>query len=77
MYRPCSACGGTGFEEHVDRTLPPPPCRLCYPEEARIHLSLARDTRQVVTTRRTATYQMLRDAMTSGAASLAPDAHLT
>jgi len=41
-------------------------------------MSLARDTRQVVSTRRAATYQMLRDAMAPGVpdvAGVAPDAH--
>jgi hypothetical protein len=63
MYRPCSACRGYGFEEHVDHTLPPPPCRLCHPEDARVHMMLARDTRGVVAAQRTTTYHLLRAAM--------------
>ncbi len=61
-YKTCSACGGTGYEEHVDRTLPAPPCRLCRPEEAQLHMALARDTRTVVAARRLAAYQSLREA---------------
>ena len=38
MERVCVACGGSGLAEHVDRTLPPPPCRLCHPEEAALHI---------------------------------------
>lgn len=62
MERLCIACGGSGFEEHIDRTLPPPPCRLCHPEEAQQHLILARDTRQVAAARRLDAYYMLREA---------------
>lgn len=62
MERTCTVCGGSGREEHVDLTLPPPPCRLCHPAEAQVHLTLARDTRHVAATRRLAAYQMLRDA---------------
>ena len=61
MYRPCSACGGSGFEEYVDHTLPPPPCRLCRPEEAQRHLMLARDTRHVAASQRAAAYHLLRE----------------
>lgn len=60
----CIACAGTGIEEHVDRTLPAPPCRLCYPQEAQVHMALARDTRHVAAERRKAAYQILREAIT-------------
>lgn len=62
MERPCIACAGTGLEEHIDRTLPAPPCRLCHPVEAQLHMTLARDTRNVATSRRLDAYLMLRDA---------------
>ncbi len=68
MHRTCSACGGSGFEEHIDRTLPPPPCRLCHPLEARQHLALARDTRHVAGGRRISAYYVLRDALGSATA---------
>jgi hypothetical protein len=60
MASQCIACGGTGYEEHVDRTLPPPPCRLCRPEDARRHMKLARDTRTVASSHRRAAYNDLR-----------------
>ena len=59
----CMACGGSGFAQHVDRTLPPPPCRVCRPEEAALHMALARETRTVVAARRRDAYQMLRAAI--------------
>lgn len=67
MERACIVCGGSGNEEHVDVTLPPPPCRLCHPEDAEVHMALARDTRQIAATRRLAAYQMLHDAIKSPA----------
>jgi ribosomal protein S27AE len=63
MERVCIACGGSGLAEHVDRTLPPPPCRLCHPEEAELHMALARETRTVATARRLDAYQTLRAAI--------------
>ena len=63
MERACIACGGSGLAEHVDRTLPPPPCRLCRPEEAELHMALARETRTVTAARRLDAYQTLRAAM--------------
>lgn len=63
MERSCITCGGTGYEEHIDPSLPPPPCRLCHPEEAQLHMALARDTRHVAATRRMAAYQTLYEAM--------------
>jgi ribosomal protein S27AE len=67
MERVCVACGGSGLAEHVDRTLPPPPCRLCHPEEAALHTVLARETRTIVAARRLDVYQMLRTAIVLGA----------
>lgn len=70
MYQPCIACGGSGgrgCEEHVDLTLPPPPCRLCHPEEARLHMSLARETRTIAGAHRLAAYQALRVVVTASA----------
>ena len=64
--RVCIACGGSGLVEHVDRTLPPPPCRLCHPEEAALHMVLARKTRTVVAAHRRDAYQMLRAAIVRG-----------
>ena len=61
MERTCIACGGTGVEEHVDRTLPPPPCRLCHPEEAERHMVLALETRNVTAAHRYETYVTLKD----------------
>lgn len=61
MEYTCTACGGTGLEEHVDRTLPPPPCRLCRPDEAQEHMLLAHETRTVVAARRLVAYESLRD----------------
>ena len=63
----CIACGGSGLAEHVDRTLPPPPCRLCHPEEAALHTALARKTRTIVAARRLDVYQTLRTATVLGA----------
>ena len=63
MARRCIACGGSGLAEHVDRTLPPPPCRLCHAEEAALHMALAHETRTVATARRRDAYQMLRAAV--------------
>lgn len=70
MELTCNACGGSGLDEHVDRTLPPPPCRLCRPEEAQLHMTLARDTRSIAAARRLAAYELLREAVRP-AASLA------
>lgn len=67
MYRPCIACGGRGCEEHVDLTLPPPPCRLCQPQAARLHMSLARETRTVAGAHRLTAYQALRVVATASA----------
>ena len=66
MDRVCIACGGSGLAEHVDRTLPPPPCRLCHPEEADLHMALARETRTVAAARRLDAYQTLRAAIVLG-----------
>src|SRR2546429_8800063 len=66
MERRCIACGGRGLAEHVDRTLPPPPCRLCRPEEAALHMALAREMRTVAAARRRDAYQMLRAAVVLG-----------
>jgi hypothetical protein len=66
MERACIACDGSGLAEHVDRTLPPPPCRLCHPEEAALHLALARETRTVAAARRLDAYQTLRAALVLG-----------
>ena len=66
MERVCIACGGRGCAEHVDRTLPPPPCRLCHPEEAALHIALARETRTVAAAHRRDAYQMLRTAIVLG-----------
>lgn len=60
-YNTCSSCGGTGYEEHVDRTLPAPPCRLCRPDEAQAHMRLAHDTRTVAAAHRLGAYQSLRE----------------
>jgi hypothetical protein len=62
----CIACDGSGLAEHVDRTLPPPPCRLCHPNEAAVHMALARETRTVATARRRDAFQMLRAAIMRG-----------
>jgi hypothetical protein len=59
----CMACGGSGLAQHVDRTLPPPPCRVCRPEEAALHMALARETRTVAAARRRDAYQRLRAAI--------------
>src|SRR5947209_6297124 len=66
MARMCVACGGSGVEEHVDRTLPPPPCRVCRPEEAEVHMVLRRETRTIVAARRLDAYRTLRDAIVLG-----------
>ena len=66
MVRVCIACGGSGLAEHVDRTLPSPPCRLCHPEEAALHMALARETRTVAAGGRRDAYQMLRAAIVLG-----------
>jgi hypothetical protein len=66
MDRVCIACNGSGLAEHVDRTLPPPPCRLCHPEEAELHMALARETRTVAAARRLDAYQALRAAIVLG-----------
>src|SRR5205085_12421516 len=66
MERACIACDGSGLAEHVDRTLPPPPCRLCHPEEAALHLALARETRTIVAARRLDAYHTLRAAIVLG-----------
>ena len=66
MARLCSACGGSGLAEHVDRTLPPPPCRVCRPEEAALHMALMRETRTIVAARRLDAYQTLRAAVVLG-----------
>ena len=66
MERVCIACGGSGLAEHVDRTLPPPPCRLCHPDEAALHLALARATRTIVAARRLNAYRTLRAAFVRG-----------
>jgi hypothetical protein len=66
MERVCVACGGSGRAEHVDRTLPPPPCRLCHPDEAALHMVLARETRTIVAARRLDVYQALRAAIVLG-----------
>lgn len=71
MERMCSACGNSGFEEHIDLTLPPPPCRLCHPEEAQRHMILVRDTRQIAAVRRRDAYHLLDEA-THPATALAP-----
>jgi hypothetical protein len=62
----CIACDGSGLAEHVDRTLPPPPCRLCHPAEAALHVALARETRTIVAARRLDAYQTLRAALVLG-----------
>ena len=62
----CMACGGSGLAQHVDRTLPPPPCRLCHPDEAALHMALARETRTVAAARRRDAYQMLRATIVPG-----------
>ena len=67
MESACIACDGSGRAEHVDRTLPPPPCRLCHPEEAALHMALARETRTVAAARRLDAYQTLRAALVPGA----------
>ena len=66
MERECIACDGSGLAEHVDRTLPPPPCRLCHPEEAELHMALARETRTVAAAHRRDAYQTLRAAIVLG-----------
>jgi hypothetical protein len=66
MERACIACGGSGLAEHVDRSLPPPPCRLCHPEEAALHLALARETRTIVAARRLDAYHTLRASLVLG-----------
>jgi hypothetical protein len=66
MEHACIACDGSGLAEHVDRTLPPPPCRLCHPAEAALHLALARETRTVAAARRLDAYQTLRAAVVLG-----------
>jgi hypothetical protein len=66
MERACIACGGSGLAEHVDRTLPPPPCRLCHPEEAALHMALARETRTIAAAGRRDAYQLLRAAVVLG-----------
>jgi ribosomal protein S27AE len=66
MERMCIACGGSGLAEHLDRTLPPPPCRLCHPNEAAVHMALAREMRTVATARRRDAFQMLRAAIMRG-----------
>src|SRR5919201_1735900 len=63
MGRECIAWGGSGLAQHVDRTLPPPPCRVCRPEEAALHMALAHETRTVVAARRRDAYLMLRAAI--------------
>jgi len=67
MESACIACDGSGRAEHVDRTLPPPPCRLCHPEEAALHMALARETRTVAAARRLDAYQTLRAALVPAA----------
>ena len=62
----CAACGGSGRAEHVDRTLPPAPCRVCHPEEAALHKALAHETRTVAAARRLDAYQTLRAALVLG-----------
>jgi hypothetical protein len=76
MERVCISCHGSGLAEHVDRTLPPPPCRLCHPEEAALHMALARETRTVAAARRRDAYQMLHAAIVLGD-SLPPAAALS
>ena len=71
MEHVCIACGNSGYEEHIDLTLPPPPCRICHPEEAQRHLTLVRDTRQVAAVRRRDAYQLLNES-TPPPVSLAP-----
>jgi hypothetical protein len=68
----CIACGGSGLAQHVDRTLPPPPCRVCCPEEAALHMALAHETRTVAAARRRDVYQMLRAAIALGDIRLLP-----
>jgi hypothetical protein len=68
----CMACGGSGFTQHVDRTLPPPPCRVCRPDEAALHMALAHQTRMVAAARRREAYQMLRATIALGAILLLP-----
>ena len=63
MERLCVACGGSRRAEHVDRTLPPPPCRVCHPGEAALHMTLVHETRTVAAARRRDAYQMLRAAI--------------
>ena len=60
MTSRCIGCNGRGSEEHVDLTLPPPPCRLCHPVEAKQHGDLARETRGVRRVLRQQTYNDLR-----------------
>ena len=62
----CIACDGSGLAEHVDRTLPPPPCRVCHPEAAAVHMTLAHETRTVAAARRLDAYQTLRAAVVLG-----------
>jgi ribosomal protein S27AE len=66
MERMCIACGGSGLAEHVDRTVPPPPCRLCHPDEAALHMALAHETRSIVAAHRLDAYQSLRAAIVRG-----------
>src|SRR3954447_23332577 len=66
MESACIACDGSGRAEHVDRTLPPPPCRLCHPDEATLHMALARETRTVAGMRRRDAYHMVRAAIGLG-----------
>jgi hypothetical protein len=68
----CMACGGSGLAQHVDRTLPPPPCRVCRPDEAALHMALAHQTRLVTAARRREAYQMLRAAIALGDIRLLP-----
>lgn len=62
MHAKCVVCEGSGIEDQVDTTLPPPPCRVCHPVEAARHQMLARATLRIDTAHRFAAFLALRDA---------------